>query len=164
MLAGLLPVLTACRSFDANDPDPVPEGLKGLHFNSSIRLEQASLYVGLTVTNISEETLRLEYGACAVRLRIYEGIGTSGTPSWRSEDWQDVQTGQPHTCEDYQVILALQPGYALMAPEFQVRVPVQDILRDALPEGRYTVTAVLELNGLQTGEINTGDVLLAAQP
>jgi hypothetical protein len=141
----------------------LPDRLAGLRFRTEIRLVGTELHAASSVTNTTSRAIYLEYGACALRLRAYRSPARSGTPVWRSERRAPWERRGGYACPAYGVTSILAPGATLRGKwrEFQLRVPMIEILGDSLLDGRYYFSAVVRLNSGHTREIPSGSVTLA---
>ncbi len=63
----------------------------------------------------------------------------------------------------YLASATLQPGESHRPWEFRIRIPVDEILGDSVPNGRYYLTASLRLNFRETPEFPAGVVELAME-
>lgn len=157
---GISPVLAAftllllnCTPMAIGDAIATPDGVA---YQAETRLledhEPPALDLRVTATNVSGRSVRLEYGQCSLSLRVHDNAQRSGAPV--------AQGGGSGYCLRYLAYKDLEPGDSLSPGEFQLSVPVADILGDALPEGRYYFTAVLKVNG-ESVEIPAGEADLA---
>jgi hypothetical protein len=130
---------------------------------ASIGIEQGSemdtLHARAWLINELDVPVRLEYGACALRLRAYRTPQRTGKPAWRSE-WRAPANGMySYGCPGYLAIGHIPGGGEFSPREFEIRVPLAEILSDSLPNGRYFFTAVLEAAG-DTFRVPAGDGVL----
>lgn len=94
----------------------------------------AELEAVVTVINVGEQALRLEYGCGAVRLLVFRSADRSGRPAWDSDHRVDA-FGNGFACPAYLATHVLEPGESFSAPEFRYAVPVREVLGDSLPKG-----------------------------
>ena len=117
------------------------------------KTDPRSLEAFLTVTNENDEVVRLCYGACSLNLFVYRTADRSEAPVF------DVRARSRITCPDYLATMDLQPGVSLLAEEFQLRVPVADVLGETLETGRYYFSVSLEHNW-RTHSFEAGSAVL----
>ena len=123
-----------------------------------------SLQASVSLTNVTDSPIRLEYGACAVVLLGFDNPVLSGAPVWDSEDRHDPVTGNPYACDAILNVRDIGPGESLPAEDLQVSVPLYEIvghplLGRFLPDGRYYWLARVQVNN-QTIEVPLGQLLL----
>jgi hypothetical protein len=128
----------------------------GLTYQAETRIQESdespALNVSVTVTNVNDQRVHIEYGACTLSLRVYDSPDRSGP--------QLAQGGQAGGCPLYLMGRDLEPGESLSPGEFQIAVPVRDILGDVLSEGRYYFTAVVQVND-RSVEVPAGEADLS---
>jgi hypothetical protein len=145
----------------------LPDRLAGLRFRTEIRLVGTELHAASSVTNTTSRAIYLEYGACALSLHAYRSAARSGAPVWRSDrraPWERLGPRERrggYGCPAYLRARALAPGATLERREFQLRVPLIEILGDSLLDGRYYFSAIVRLNDGHTPEIPSGSATLA---
>lgn len=134
-------------------------GLTGLTYAAAaavVDFAPTQFQAHVTVSNPTARRVWLEYGSCALRVRLYPSAKPTGSPVWDSARREIL-------CPAYLAGHELEPGASFSAPEFAVQVAVPEILGDSLPDGRYLVSASLMLNYV-TVELEAGTVdLIAAQ-
>jgi hypothetical protein len=108
-----------------------------------------SLHVRATLINETQNSVRIEYGACAVHLHAYRTPDRTGTPVWRSERRAPWEAGYVYGCPAYLAVASVAPGGEFSPGEFALTVPLTEVLADSLPDGRYYFTAVLDAAGQQ---------------
>lgn len=131
---------------------------------SLVGVAPTRLQASVSLTNVADRPLRLEYGACAVVLLGFDNPARSGTPVWDSEERRDPVTGIPYACDDILYVRDIGPGESLPAEELQVSVPLYEIVGHSLlgrflPDGRYYWLARVQVND-QTIEVPLGQLLL----
>ncbi len=134
-------------------------GLRGLGYRVRTAVARDSLLARAVVVNEGPDTVHLEFGTCALKLRAYRAAERAGPPVWRSERVEPWSGGGVYGCDLKLGISDLAPGDSLRP--FEVRVPLIEVLGDSLPDGRYHFGAVLELNFAETGELAAGAAELA---
>ena len=120
------------------------------------KTDPRSLEAFLTVTNENDEVVRLWYGSCSLNLFVYRTADRSEAPVF---DVLSFYARSRIACPDYLAIADLQPGASLLAEEFQLRIPVADVLGDTLEAGRYYFSVSLEHN-LRTQSFEAGSAVL----
>jgi len=95
------------------------------------------LKASLRVTNISQRSIRIAHGECAVQLRVHRGADNLETPVWNQ--WL------PYGCPDLTVIRTIFPGEAYSPRYYPVHTSVPGILSDWLPNGRYYVDGIFRI-------------------
>ncbi|HET6341224.1 MAG TPA: hypothetical protein VFG78_03480, partial [Gemmatimonadota bacterium] len=118
--------------------------------------DPAQLRTTVTVTNIGESTVRLEYGCGTVRLLAFRSADRSGRPAWDSFK----RFGDDFACPAYLAFHLLEPGESFVAGEFRYVVPVREVLGDSLPEGRYFFGVDFRVN-FRTARFPAGEATLA---
>ncbi len=131
---------------------------------SLVGVAPTRLQASVSLTNVTDRPLRLEYGACAVVLLGFDNPARSGTPVWDSEERRDPVTGNPYACDDILYVREVSPGESLPAEELQVSVPLYEIVGHSLlgrflPDGRYYWLARVQVND-HTIEVPLGQLLL----
>ena len=131
---------------------------------SLVGVAPTRLLASVSLTNVTDRPIRLEYGACAVVLLGFDNPGRSGTPVWDSEERHDPVTGSAYACNDILYVRDISPGESLPTEELQVSVPLYEIvghplLGRFLPDGRYYWLARVQVNN-QTIEVPLGRLLL----
>jgi hypothetical protein len=142
-------------------------GADQLAFSGETRLEGVApqeLVSSVAVTNTGRRAVRLEYGACALRVQLFRSPERTGIPVWDSgrRPNPDPDTGHYWACPLYLRVTELAAGQSHTAGEFTLRIAVPQILGDSIPDGRYYVTARVGLNGF-TRSAAAGDVVLVAR-
>ncbi len=128
---------------------PVP----GLAYR--VELRQAgfdSLSAEVTITNRSEETVRLIWGSCVLGLVVYrDEARTKQVPPGR----------QPEGvfCPGYLKVVDLEPGASHRAREFRTTKWMAEV-GDRLSVGQYFVLVTLKLNQRHTLKFPAGRVLI----
>jgi hypothetical protein len=139
----------------------LPDRLAGLRVDAETRLVGTELHATASVTNTTPRAIYLEYGDCALRLHAHRTPGRSDPPVWSSDaraPWDGVGG---YACLAYLATGTIAPGATLQQREFQLRVPVREILADSLLDGRYYFSATLRLNFGRTAAVPAGSVTLA---
>ncbi len=131
---------------------------------SLVGVAPTRLQASVSLTNVTDSPIRLEYGACAVLLLGYDNPARSGAPVWDSEERHDPVTGTPYVCPDILYVREVGTGESLPAEELQVSVPLYEIMGHSLlgrflPDGRYYWLARVKMND-QTIEVPLGQLLL----
>jgi hypothetical protein len=117
-----------------------------------------TLRTTVRVTNASNRPLRVEHGACALRLRAYRTAARAGRPVWASE-WHRKPGWEYFDCEMILYIPELAPGDSFPRERFMLQLPVPEFLGDSLREGRYYFTATIDLKS-DTTRLVAGDARL----
>ncbi len=133
-------------------------GLEDVRFQARSRVAgvaPARLVVQASAVNTGRKAVRLEYGDCSIRLRLSLVPGTQRGPRPRPAR----KTDDMRACLAYLAIAELAPGDTLSPKELRADVPVPEVMGDSLPDGRYRVSAVVELNG-RTHAVAAGEVEL----
>ncbi|CAN5196157.1 hypothetical protein BH24GEM2_BH24GEM2_17150 [soil metagenome] len=141
--------------------------LEGLTFEGETRVVEGRpkrLRTAVTVTNMGNRPVRIEYGPCSFHLRAYRHVHRTGRPVWDEQRWPNPnpKTGVFRICDLYAVTFVVEPGASHTAHSFQIEPTVPDVLGDSLPPGRYFFTARLELTVplSKNPEVPTGSVVL----
>jgi hypothetical protein len=139
----------------------LPDPLAGLALRTRIELVDTVLHATASVTNTTSRSIHLQYGACALSLHAYRNPARSGAPVWRSVGRAPWHGRGGYGCPAYLRSHTLAPGAVLQVREFQIRVPLIEILGDSLPDGRYYFSAIVRLNFGRTSELPAGSASLA---
>jgi hypothetical protein len=94
-----------------------------------------SLVTGVEVRNTAARPLRLEWGACAVSLRVFNP--DSGAVAVYDSSLQPESPDSPRVCFAYLVKKTIASGEVFAPREFMWEYPLQCILGDSLPPGNY---------------------------
>jgi hypothetical protein len=121
----------------------------------------ASLWVDAALTNATADSLRLEYGACALGVRGYRTAERTAPPAWDARLRAPYEGGYGYMCQGYAVFATLRPGQTLRARELSGRYSVAELLGDSLPDGRYHLTVSLDVRGAPVAEVHAGAVHLS---
>lgn len=127
------------------DPTPPVRDFGALRLTAESRVEGGGprvLRTAAWVRNPTTRSLRFEYGACALRQRLYRSAARTGTAAWRSELRRPAGSPGGYACPAVLLGSTLPPGDSL---RFGLAVPLAEVLGDSLPAGRYFVAAELEL-------------------
>ncbi len=102
------------------------------------------LNTSVVVRNPTAKPFAVDYGACAVNVRLFKNADRTGNPVWRSEDRR--APGSPYTygCITPLYVSTVPPGDSLVFP---MNVPMYEVIGDSLPAGHYYVSAELGLVG-----------------
>jgi hypothetical protein len=142
-------------------------GLGSLHHRAEARLadDGRMIDVEVVVVNDGRRPVHVEYGACAVRLRVYRTADRSGDPVWDSSRRPnpDPRTGERTACPLHSAATTLAPGDSLAPREFTVSLPVAAILGDSLAGGKYHLAASVRINHHHLGDASAGERELRAQ-
>lgn len=156
---------TACRQAGNETTTVVVDGLR---YTAEVKLVDVAptlLHAAVTLTNVTDETINVEYGGCAfVHLLGFDSPARSGAPVWDSAERRDPVTGAVHACDDYLVQGEVAPGESLSPKELQLFVPSYEILGHSLlgrflPDGRYYWLAQVQVNN-RSVEVPAGQVSL----
>ena len=101
------------------------------------------------LTNGGDAPIDISFGDCALRIRLYPAEGDGGL-QWDSARYIDSCTLQLSTG-------AIDPGDSLAPDAFAVRLSLDRLLSDTVPQARYRVRADLEV--IRRGESVTEDTL-----
>lgn len=107
------------------------------------------LQTRVTITNASDSTVVISYGACPVSLRVYHNAERAEPYSWDSAALPnpDPSTGLYRGfCVSTAQESRLAPGESISPAPFDVATPVGQILGDSLPSGRYYLVARVRLS------------------
>lgn len=109
----------------------------GLAFRVSLDQEGDSIRASLTVENMNDVSVPLEFGACAVNLSLF-----------RDEARTDLAArwGRPYGCPDYLRLETLRPGEAITPGEFRTSFGAAELGDQDLDGGRYFLVVELDLN------------------
>jgi hypothetical protein len=142
-------------------------GLGGVRHRADARLadDGRMLDVEVTVVNAGNRPAHVEYGACAVRLRVYPTADHAGEPVWDSSrrPSPDPRTGERLACPTHSAAMSLAPGDTLQPREFSESIPVASILGDSLGGGRYFFAASIRLNHHFLKDVRAGEGDLKVQ-
>ena len=142
-------------------------GLGGVRHRADARLadEGRMLDVDVVVLNGGDRPAHVDYGACAVRLRVYRTAHRTGEPAWDSSrrPSPDPRTGERIECPAHSAATSLAPGDTLQPREFSESIPVAAILGDSLGDGRYFFAASIRLNHHFLADVSAGEGELRAQ-
>jgi hypothetical protein len=114
-----------------------------------------TLTARLTITNTNTESVRIEYGACSMRLLAYRSPARQGTAVWNS----GARFGGRIACPAYLAVGVVRPGETASPKEFNAAYTVREVLGDSLPSGRYYFSAHVRLNWRES-DIRAGDAEL----
>ncbi len=138
----------------------------GLRYTADVKLvDQAPtrLQATITMTNVTDETIHAEYGACP-RLLAFDSAARSGAPAWDSADRRDPVTGAQYACPDILYQREVLPGETISPNELLVLIPSYEIVGHALlgrslPDGLYYWLAQMEVNK-ETIDVPAGQATL----
>ncbi len=144
--------------------------ITGLRFFSTAELTGPvadSLRVRVSARNDARVRRVLESGICGypLVLRVYRLTDASGrraTAVWDSGVWERARQRPDEVCLALAVQVRMSPGDS--AALAVLVLPVQAVLGDSLPPGRYRLTAQLNSSGGSAGEISAGVIELRAPP
>jgi hypothetical protein len=106
-----------------------------------------SLNAHAALTNANAQPVRLEYGACAITLVAYRTPDRSGKPAWNSALRKPYPPAAcDYACPAYLAVGKVEPATTFSPGEFNPRIPVNEMLGDSLPAGRYYFRAIIEMN------------------
>jgi hypothetical protein len=126
-----------------------------------------TLRVAVVVVNDSRQQRLLSFPHCPPVLNPINAILRRADKEWNSDTLEMRKQSQyfdstskpiPQVCLASLSGVTFPPGGSYT---YVLRVPVQEILGDSLPPGRYHVTAQLRLNGHVTRKLTAPDVQLA---
>jgi hypothetical protein len=141
-------------------------GLGALRHRAETRLadEGRMLDVEVIVRNAGGQPVHVEYGACAIRLRVYRAPDRAGEPVWDSfrRPNPDPRTGEVRACPTHSAAQSLAPGDSLVPSEFSESIPVAAILGDSLADGDYYFAASIKMNHHFLEDVNAGKAELKA--
>lgn len=158
-------LVTACGQKGDQTTTVVVDGLK---YTAEVRLVDVAptrLHAAVTLTNVTDKTLHVEYGGCAIaHLLAFDHPALSGAPVWDSAGRRDPVTGAIYVCPDILVQRDIAPGESLSSKELQLEIPVYEILGHPLlgrflPDGRYYWLAQAEVNN-RIVDVPAGQVVL----
>jgi len=136
----------------------------GLRYAAEVNLvDQAPtrLHATVTLTNVTDETIHVEYGACALaNLLAFDGPARSGEPKWESAERQDPVTGAQYACPGILYEREVLPGETHSSKELQLLIPSyeivgHDLIGRSLPDGPYYWLAQVEINN-ETTDVPAG--------
>ena len=104
-----------------------------------------SLVTAVEVRNIAARPLRLEWGACAVRLRLFKP--DSSAEAIYDSSLRPEPSGSPRVCFAYLVKRTMAPGETIAPREFTWEYPLRCILGDSLARGTYHGVLTVEFSG-----------------
>jgi hypothetical protein len=115
-----------------------------------------ALQTRVTVTNSSDSTVIVSYGACPVSLRVYDNAQRVGPYSWDSAALpsRDPSTGLYRGfCVSTAQESRLATGKSISPASFELTTPVGQIVGDSLPSGRYYLVARVRLSSHPLTEV-----------
>ncbi len=144
--------------------------ITGLQFFSTAELTGPvadSLLVRVSARNDARVRRVLESGICGYPLvvrmyRLTDAAGRRATAVWDSGVWERARQRPDEVCLALAVHVMMSPGDS--AAVASLVLPVQAVLGDSLPPGRYRLTAQLNSSGGSAGEINAGVIELRSPP
>jgi hypothetical protein len=160
VLAALFRLADETLEIPAGELD-LSNGLEGFAYRASTRLVGTTLHTTTSITNTTSRPVYLEYGDCALSVRAYRTPDRTGEPAWRSEFRASWAGGSQYVCLSYGATATVAPGATFQPREFQLTVPLIEILGDSLPDGRYYFSASLRLNFARTPEFPAGGANLS---
>jgi len=115
------------------------------------------LNTSVVVRNPTAKPFGVDYGACAVNVRLFKNADRAGSPNWRSEYRRSPGSPYPYGCILPLYISTVAPGDSLVFP---LNVPMYEVIGDSLPAGHYFVSAEITLIGQQKADGSNGPGLL----
>ncbi|WP_420456273.1 hypothetical protein [Rubrivirga sp.] len=156
-------------------PSPVaptePAGPGALRLTAEARAERDSLYADLRVTNTSDRPVAVGYGACSATVLGWPDSRRAGPPAFTTAFARTVD-GYSIGCPLYLATRTLAPGETMTpdgTPELRVAASLAEVLTDSIPDGRYWLTAVFDVDMIDgtrpvdTLRVDLGPVDLAAR-
>lgn len=108
--------------------------------DSGFRTDQAgarAARVRVDITNQNEVMTRITFGACALSLRLYDDPDRSRfVGEWRP----------PGACQGYLVVVDVEAGSSLTAPEFSASFPLETLEDVGISRDRYHLSVALRHN------------------
>lgn len=133
-----------------------------------------TLWVNATAENLSKHRLAVTFGrGCGRDVNSLAVVAQHGVKTWDSRTWEiHRQPIEPvHYDSTGQVIPVLCAGQVYMVivlpgglRRYELRVPVNEILGDSLPPGRYGIVARLSINGCEIKNLRAGEVEFRQPP
>ncbi|MBW3570411.1 MAG: hypothetical protein KY467_04835 [Gemmatimonadetes bacterium] len=109
--------------------------LPNMAYHVRVDDREGGLWARVRVENRNPGPVRLEFGACAVGLELYQNADLTGDP---------IRLGADRVCPAYLAVRTLGAGAVLDAPEFEYRL--SDRATRGVPRGAYHLAVRLELN------------------
>ena len=110
------------------------------------------LNASVVVRNPTAKPFAVDYGACAVNVRLFKNADRTGNPAWRSEYRRAPGSQYPYGCILPLYVSTVPPGDSLVFP---MNVPMYEVIGDSLPAGHYFVSAEISLIGQQKSDGTT---------
>jgi len=138
----------------------------GLRYTAEVKLvgeAPTELQVPVTVTNLTDKTVRLEHGVCSALL-AFDDPALSGEPVWSSEERYDPVTGNRYVCPAVGMTETIAPGESVSPETLRPSVPTYEIvghplLGRFLPDGSYHWLVRVDVTGRDI-EVPAGQVLV----
>jgi hypothetical protein len=115
------------------------------------------LNTSVVVRNPTAKPFAVDYGACAVNVRLFKNADRTGNPVWRSELRRYPGSPSTYGCILPLYISTLPPGDSLVFP---MNVPMYEVIGDSLPAGHYFVSAEITLIGQRKSDGSSAPDLL----
>jgi hypothetical protein len=123
----------------------------GLVFASATSVSGSKLIVRSSIANTNASPVRLEFGACAVRLFAYRAASRTGKPVWDSNYRRPYGTPTSfYGCPEYLATAIIAPAQTFAPREINPEFPVMEMLGDSLAAGRYYFSAAITMNWRET--------------
>jgi hypothetical protein len=139
----------------------LPHPSEGLAFHASTALVGRELRTRGSVTNTTTRPILIEFGACALVLRVHRRADRADQPVWDSRQRAPWAGSYGYGCPAYGATRTLAPGQTMRPDEFTGRFPLIEILGDSLPDGPYSFSAMLRINHAHTAEFGAGSLRLS---
>ena len=110
------------------------------------------------VSNPTDQPSRVEFGDCALSIDAFTPSRT--IPVWVSQNRGPYGSDAMYLCLAYLGGVDLAPGQTQIPLEFQLSVPLLEVLGDSLPNGPYRFEAWFELKDRRVGPLSLGEATL----
>jgi hypothetical protein len=120
-----------------------------------------SLRLRATLTNLHADSVRLVYGPCSLDLLLYDSPERAGTPVWDARYRAPPDGSGSYDCDLILLTHTFAPGETASPPHFTLDVPLEEVLADSLPDGRYYFSARFNLMNADLPDVPAGDAVLA---
>jgi hypothetical protein len=162
-------LLTACHSRRTYYQGPPIEGFRfGAH--ATLAGPRAdTLRVDATAENISDHPLQSEWGAC-YRLNRLAIVAEANSKTWDSRTWEIRHQPVYHDSLGRAIQMGCAPvAFITTVPSggllnYELRIPIKEILADSLGHGRYRIIARIIMNGREIKNLPAGDVEFRPPP